>query len=122
MSYPPTDFASSARRSAKAAWLFVVLAAILWWLLGWKWGAVAGVAALWSAVSSASSTHLQSLLEETEGSAVPLETEPELMIVPPVEHTGSPSLSLSVDQRATDRKVSIRQLSRIARRAIWRSG
>jgi hypothetical protein len=107
MHHPPTDFARSARRSAKAAWLLAVLAAILWWLLGWKWGAAAGVVALWNVISSASSTHLQSLLEETERTAMPLETQPEPMIVPPVERTGSQSLSLGVDQHATDRKVSI---------------
>jgi hypothetical protein len=108
MRHPPTDFASSARRSANAAWVFAVLGAILWWLLGWKWGAAAGVAALWSAVSSASSTHLQSLLEETQRTTMPLETEPELMIVTRVEHTGSQSLSLGADHGAKDRKVRSR--------------
>jgi hypothetical protein len=73
MRHQPTYFASSARRSANGAWFFAILAAALCWLLGWKWGAAAGVVALWIAIRSASSAMLQSRLEEMERTNTPPE-------------------------------------------------
>lgn len=60
------DFRAGARRKAKATFLFLLLAGVVFYLVGWPWALLPGVAAAWSAFQSVSAILIASRLEAME--------------------------------------------------------
>ena len=60
------DFRAGARRKAKATFLFLLLAGVVGYLVGWPWALLPGVAAAWSAFQSRSALMIASRLETIE--------------------------------------------------------
>lgn len=60
------EFRAGARRKAKAAFLFLLLAGIVGHLAGWPWALLPGVLVAWSAFQCMSATMIASRLEALE--------------------------------------------------------
>lgn len=68
------DFRAGARRKATATILFLLLAGVVGYLVGWPWALLPGVLAAWSAFQSRSALMIASRLEALE--AQPASGEP----------------------------------------------
>lgn len=60
------DFVTGARRKAKATVLFLLLAGVVGYLVGWLWALLPTAAAAWSAFQSRSALMIASRLEAIE--------------------------------------------------------
>jgi hypothetical protein len=58
------DFERAAQRHANLFWVWLVVAALAWWLVAPVWAAIPGLLALFSAVSSVAATRSASKLRE----------------------------------------------------------
>lgn len=65
------DFRAGARRKAKATFLFLLLAGVVGYLVGWPWALLPGVLAAWSAFQSRSALMIASRLETMEAEPSP---------------------------------------------------
>jgi len=61
-----TDFHRGAQNKANAAWLFLVVAGVVWYFVDWRWALIPVAIAAFSALQSVSATLVATRLEKVQ--------------------------------------------------------
>ena len=60
------EFKNGAQRKANATWIYLIIAAGVWYFIGWLWALIPAALAALSAFQSMSATLIAARLEKTE--------------------------------------------------------
>jgi hypothetical protein len=61
------EFKRGAQQKANATWLFVIIAAAVWYFVGWAWALIPAVVAAFSAFQSVSASMIAARLDKASG-------------------------------------------------------